>query len=700
MLNLTTLFAPGRVAVIGATDRTDSVGRALMENLSSFDGEVIPVHPDRETVLGRPAYSSIGAVPDAGTIDLAVVAVPAASVVAVTEEIGDAGISNVVVVSAGFGEAGPEGAQRERELIAVAEAYDLTLIGPNCVGVSSTRTGLNATFVEGAPTEGSISLVSESGAIIAAILGWASQHGLGFRDIVSLGNEAVLDETDLIDAWGDDPETEVILAYLEDIDDGRRFIETAREVTTETPIVALKSGRTPAGAEAAASHTGSIAGSEEAYRAGFHQAGVIRATTIQELFDIGRVLAEAPPLNRDDIAVITNGGGPGVLATDALGDSHLQVATFGEALQERLRTVVPPAADVDNPLDIIGDADIDRFRQSLDAVLGAEEIGGVIVVSVPTGVFEFEALAEVISTLQQRHETPVVTCLMGGDEADQAATHLTAAGIPNYFDPSRAVHSLEALATQRTISTRQSTSPTRFDVDQERAQRILRMATENGERHLSVEAMDLLDACGIPIPDGGLAERAAEAEAIARELGGSVVMKIVSPDILHKSDIGGVEVGVAPDAVAETYQQLVDRATNHNPDATVLGVQVEEMIAPEDATETLVGARRDPQFGPLVTFGLGGIFVQVFEDAAFRVAPLSEREARAMTAEIQAAPMLRGARGRAPADLDAVVETLQRVSQLVTDFPAIKELDINPLVVGPKGVYAVDLRARVETDTL
>jgi len=700
MLNLTSLFAPGRVAVIGATDRTDSVGRALMENLSSFDGEVIPVHPDRETVLGRPAYSSIGAVPDVETIDLAVVAVPAASVVAVTEEIGDAGISNVVVVSAGFGEAGPEGAQRERELIAVAEAYDLTLIGPNCVGVSSTRTGLNATFVEGAPTEGSISLVSESGAIIAAILGWASQHGLGFRDIVSLGNEAVLDETDLIDAWGDDPETEVILAYLEDIDDGRRFIETAREVTTETPIVALKSGRTPAGAEAAASHTGSIAGSEEAYRAGFHQAGVIQATTIQELFDAGRVLAGTPRLNREDIAVITNGGGPGVLATDAIGDSRLQVASFNEALRKRLATIIPPAADVDNPLDIIGDADLDRFRRSLDAVLGAEEIGGAIVVSVPTRVFEFEALAEVISTLQQRHETPVVTCLMGGDEVDRAAAHLTAAGIPNYFDPSLAVRSLETLATQRTISTRRYASPTRFDVDRERARRILKRATEGGGEHLSVAAMDLLDAYGIPIPDGGLSERAAEAEAIAQELGGPVVMKIVSPDILHKSDIGGVEVGVTPDAVIETYQQLVDRAMNHDPDATVLGVQVEEMIAPEDATETLVGARRDPQFGPLVTFGLGGIFVQVFEDAAFRVAPLSEREARAMTAEIQAAPMLRGARGRAPADIDAVVETLQRVSQLVTDFPAIRELDINPLVVAPEGVYAVDLRASVDSDKL
>ncbi len=700
MLNLSTLFAPERVAVIGATDRTGSVGRALMENLSSFDGEVIPVHPDRETVLGRSAYSSIGAVPDAGMIDVAVVAVPAASVVAVTEEIGDAGISNVVVVSAGFGEAGPEGDQRERDLIAVAEAYDLTLIGPNCVGVSSTRTGLNATFVEGAPTEGSISLVSESGAIIAAILGWASQHGIGFRDIVSLGNEAVLDETDLIEAWGDDPETDVILAYLEDIDNGRRFIETAREVTAETPVVALKSGRTPAGAEAAASHTGSIAGSEAAYQAGFNQAGVIRATTIQELFDVGRVLAGAPQLKRDDIAVITNGGGPGVLATDAIGDSRLQIATFSEALEEHLETIVPPAADVDNPLDIIGDADIDRFRRSLDAVLGAKEIGGVIVVSVPTGVFEFETLAEVISTLQQRHETPVVTCLMGGDKADRAAAHLTAAGIPNYFDPSRAVRSLEALATHRTVSTRRYASPTRFDVEQERARRILQRATEGGERHLSVEAMDLLDAYGIPTPDGGLAERATEAEAIARELGGPVVMKIVSPDILHKSDIGGVEVGVAPDAVSETYQQLVDRAMNHNPDAAVLGVQVEEQIAPEDATETLVGARHDPQFGPLVTFGLGGIFVQVFEDAAFRVAPLSEREAQAMTAEIQAAPMLRGARGRAPADIGAVVETLQRVSQLVTDFPAIRELDINPLVVAPEGVYAVDLRASVDSDKL
>ncbi len=700
MAELTGLFAPERVAVVGATDRPGSVGRALMENLTAFEGDVVPIHPDREEVLGRPAYPTVRAVPDAAGIDLAVVAVPAASAVDVTRQAGKAGIANVVVVSAGFGEAGPDGVQRERELVAVAEAYDLTLVGPNCVGVISTRSGLNATFVAGDPAAGSISLVSESGAIISAVLGWAAQHDVGFRDIVSLGNEAVLDETALIEAWGEDPGTDVILAYLEDIDDGRRFIETANAVAPETPIVALKSGRTAAGAEAAASHTGSIAGSEEAYRAGFRQAGVIRAASIEELFDTGRVLAGAPRLTHEEIAVVTNGGGPGVLTTDALGDSRLEVATFGADLRARLDEVLPEAAAVGNPLDIIGDADLDRFRQSLDAVLGADEVGGAIVVSVPTALFAFEELAEVIANRQRAHDTPVVACLMGGADADRAATRLSAAGIPNYFDPARAVRSLEALAAHRAVSDRTDTTPRSFDVDHDRARQILQRAADRGEETIGVEAMALLDAYGIPTPAGGLAESAAEAESIAADLDDLVVMKIVSPDILHKSDIGGVEVGVAPETVAETYRRLLNRAEQSAPDATVLGVQVEALVDPPDATETLVGARRDPQFGPLVTFGLGGIFVQVFEDTAFRVAPIDESAARAMTAEIQAAPMLRGARGRRPADLDAVVETLQRVSQLVTDFPAIEEFDINPLVVTPEGVTAVDLGLRIDADGL
>jgi acetyltransferase len=542
--------------------------------------------------------------------------------------------------------------------------------------------------------------MSQSGAFISAVLGWATQHDIGFNHVVSLGNEAVVDEVDLVAEWGRDEKTEVILAYLEDVDDGREFIERAREVTARTPIVVIKSGRTKAGAEAAASHTGSIAGSDQAYEAGFHQAGVLRATNIQEVFDLGRVLDGQPSLERGDIAVVTNGGGPGVLTTDAIGDSRLSVADFGDDVRAELEALLPEGAEVTNPLDIIGDADLERFRAALEVVMEAESVGGVVVISVPTALVEFDELAETIGAVQAGRGKPVVACLMGGEEADRAEDTLARFGIPNYFDPTRAVAGLDALASYEDVRNRDYDSPRTFDVDRQRARDVLSTSIERGSDHLSVEAMDLLDAYGIPAPAGGVAANAREAEKIATEIGGPVVMKIVSPDILHKSDIGGVEVGIPAEAVRETYRTLVERATTHDPDAAILGVRIEEFVDLDESTETIVGVKRDPQFGHLLMFGLGGIFVQVFEDTSFRVAPVSECEAREMTAEIQAAPMLRGARGRDPADVDGVVETIQRISQLVTDFPSIEELDVNPLVVGPDGVCAVDLRLSVDRTRL
>ncbi|MFB6079991.1 MAG: acetate--CoA ligase family protein [Haloferacaceae archaeon] len=700
MTDLSGLFDPDRVAVVGATDREGSVGRALLANLSTFDGEVIPVNPNRETVMGTRCYPSIGAVPDASSVDLAVVVVPAPAAVDVVRQIGEAGVGNVVVITAGFGETGERGAGRERDLIAVAERYDLDLVGPNCVGVISTPTGLNATFLRDTPPEGSISLVSQSGAFIAAVLGWAAQRGIGFKDVVSLGNEAVLDEVDFLVEWGTDPETDVILAYLEDVDEGRRFIDAAREVTTETPVVVIKSGRTEAGARAAASHTGSIAGSDQAYRAGLRQAGALRYSTVQEVFDASRVLAGQPSLDRDGIAVVTNGGGPGVLTADALGESRLELAEFGDGVRAALADLLPAAIDVTNPLDLVGDAGIERYRRALDVVLDADGVGGAVVLASPTAMFEFDDLAEVIGESQRRAGKPVLACLMGGAEADRAAAELQAYGVPSYFDPARAVAGLEALADYRDVTERVYDSPATFDVDRRRAREVLSGAIDRGVEYLGVEAMDLLDAYGIPTPAGALAESEAEAEAIAREIDGPVVMKIASPDVVHKSDVGGVEVGVPVADVREVYRAIHGRAREHDPDATVLGVRVEEFVDPGESTETIVGVNRDPQFGHLLMFGLGGIFVQIFEDTSFRVAPVSEREAREMTTEIRAAPMLRGARGRTPADVDAVVETIQRISQLVGEFPAITELDVNPLVAAPDGVRAVDLRLTVDREEL
>ena len=696
----TDLLDPDRIALIGATDRAGSVGRALLENLSTFDGELLPVNPNRQEVLGMACYDSVGSVSAPASVDLAVVAVPAPAVVETLRSVGEQGIRNVVVISAGFSETGPEGHQREADLVAVAEEYDMDLVGPNSVGVMSTSTGLDATFLQGYPPEGSLSLMSQSGAFIAAVIGWALQHDIGFNNLVSLGNEAVLDETEFIARWDDDPNTDVILIYIEDVDDGQQFIEAAREVTDHTPIVVLKSGRTEAGAAAAKSHTGSMAGSEDAYQAGFEQAGVLRAMTIQDVFEYGQVLAGQPLPDKNAVGVVTNGGGPGVLTTDAVDDSRLDLAEFSAETCEQLVDALPDAAEIANPLDIIGDADLGRFREAISAVLADESVGSAVVLSVPTALYDFEELAELLGELQAAHDKPVVACLMGGEPADQAAETLKPFGIPTHFDPSRAVAALEALADYSAITERVYEQPTEFDVDRERAAEILAQTVDRDVDQLGVEAIELLDAYGIPTPEGEVVESSDEAEAVAEEIGGPVAMKIVSPDIVHKSDIGGVEVGVPLDDVVDTYETLLDRAASHDSAADILGVRIEALVDPDEHTETIVGATRDPQFGHLLMFGFGGIFVEIFEDTAFRIAPVSRREAEAMTEEIQAAPMLRGARGRRPADIEAVVETIQRLSQLVVDFPSITELDVNPLVVAPDEVVAVDVRLTVDRDEL
>ncbi|WP_136686597.1 acetate--CoA ligase family protein [Halorhabdus amylolytica] len=697
MGQLDTLFAPERVAVVGATESDGAVGRAIMENLlDGYVGDVVPVNPSSEEVFGLECYDDLTGTED---IDLAIVVVPPQIVNDVLRQAGEAGIRDVAVITAGFGESGSEGVEREREMKEIADEYDLNLVGPNCLGVISTSVGMNATFTEKSAIAGNISFMSQSGAFISAVLDWAGDHNVGFNDIVSLGNKAVLDEGSFIDYWGDDPDTDVILGYLEDIENGREFIDTARDVTKDTPIVAVKSGRTEAGASAAASHTGAIAGSERAYEAGLEQAGVIRANSVQELFDYATILGDQPLPESDNIAIVTNAGGPGVMATDAIGDSDLEMASFTDETLEDLEEAMPAEANIFNPVDVLGDAPADRYEEALDIVLEDPNVGSVIVVSSPQSI-DFETLADVMVEKHEESGVPMAASLMGGDTAEKPNEILGEAGIPSYFDPARGVESLDALREYAEIQKHEYVDPTDFDVDRERAREILERTKDRDTNKLGVEAMELLDAYGIPMPDSAIATNKTEAVQAAGDIDGDVVMKIVSPDILHKSDIGGVEVGVPDDEVAETYDDLIARARNYQPDATILGVQLQEMANLDAGTETIVGINRDPQFGPLVMFGLGGIFVEVLEDATFRVAPVSEPEAEEMIDEIDSAPLLRGARGREPVDEDAVVETIQRISQLVTDFPAILELDINPLVATPDGVSAVDIRLTVDQEEL
>ena len=702
MGTLTELFDPDRVAVVGATAREGAVGRAVTSNLlADFDGETVPVNPNYDEVLDTPCVASV----DDANADVAVVVVPPSIVLDAIEACGEAGTQNVVVITAGFGETGEDGAAREQRLADLAEEYDLNIVGPNSLGIMSTPSGMNATFGPENALPGGLSFMSQSGAFVTAVLDWANDNGVGFKDVVSLGNKAVLDETDFVDHWGDDPETDVIIGYLEGISDGREFIETARETARDTPIVAVKSGRTSAGAQAASSHTGTLAGSEKAYEAGLDQAGVIRAESVDDLFDAAGILGSQPLPDTDSVAIVTNAGGPGVMATDAVGDAGLDLASFAPETTDALRESMPAEANIHNPVDVIGDADVDRFREALEIALADEHVGAALVLAAPTATIDFDALGDAVRETVETTDAPVAACLMGGDRTREPTRKLQEAGIPCYFDPARGIDSLATLAEYRDISRREYADPMSFDVDRDRAREILGTVRDRDDNRLGVEAMELLDAYGITTPAGEIVDSPSRAAAVATDIDGDVVMKIVSPDILHKSDIGGVAVGVAAEDVADTYEDLITRARNYQPDATILGVQVQEMVDLDAGVETIVGMNRDPQFGPLLMFGLGGIFVEVMEDTTFRVAPVSEPEAREMTREIQSAPLLRGARGRDPVDIDAVVDTIGRLSQLVTDFPAIVELDINPLVAlpdadGEANAAAVDVRLTVDPETL
>jgi acetyltransferase len=697
MVTVSGIFDAKRVAVVGATEREGSVGRAVTRNLlDDFAGDIVPVNPNVDRVFDRPCRDDL-----AGTgADLAVIAVPPEAALDAVETAGREGIENVVVITAGFAETGSEGARREARLGELASEYDLDIVGPNSLGVISTPSGLNATFAPDNARPGTISFMSQSGALVTAILAWAADHEIGFKDIVSLGNKAVLDETDFVETWGEDSDTDVVLGYLESIEDGRRFVETTRAVTDGTPVVVLKSGRTDAGAQAASSHTGAIAGSERAYEAGLEKAGAIRVDSTEALFDTGAMLAGGSVPGADGVAVVTNAGGPGVIATDAIGDSSAELASLSSDTRDRLAEVLPETANVGNPVDVIGDAPAERFRDALEAVLSDPAVGSAVVIACPSAVLSFDRLAETVSEFRRRESVPLAVCLMGGSSVEGARGTLAATDTPTYFDPTRAVRGLDALYRYRAVRDREPREPTRFDVDLGAARSVLERVETRADNRLGIEAMELLDAYGIPTVESEIADSPSAALSAAERIGEEVVMKIVSPDILHKTDIGGVEVGVDTAVVEETYESLVARASNYQPAARIYGVQVQRRVDLDDGVETIVGANRDPQFGPVVLFGLGGVFVEVLEDTAVRIAPVSEPEAEDMIDDLDSAPLLRGARGRPPVDEGAVVETIQRLSQLVTDFPAIVELDVNPLVATPDGVAAIDLRLTVDPETL
>jgi len=692
LASLDMFFNPGSVAVIGAAREPHKLGYGVLQNIIQYGyaGPIYPINPQAEEILGLKAYPSIMDVP--GPVELAVIVVPARFVAPVLRECGQKGVRGVIIISAGFRETGTAGLKAEQELVEIARQYKMRIIGPNCLGLIDTVCSLNASFAAGMPQQGGIAFMSQSGALCTAILDWALATHIGFSRFVSFGNKADVDEVDLLQAWCEDPHTRVIIAYLEAITNGVRFMKTARSVTRRKPVIALKSGITSAGSKAVSSHTGSLAGSEQAYDTAFRQSGVIRASSVQELFNLSLAFAHQPPLRGNRVAIVTNAGGPGIMATDALEIAGLQLASLARETVEFLQKHLPPAANFYNPVDVLGDALADRYGAALSAVLTDEQVDGAVVILTPQAMTQIVETAQVIGKTAAQYDKPVVSCFMGQEKVSQAYETLREHHLPNYSFPEQAINALGALYRYHQWLERPEPDIPRFAVDPERAYRTIETARDDNRLTLGdMEAREVIAAYGIPVPESQLACSPDEAVKLANAIGYPVVMKIISPDILHKSDVGGVKVGIMnPAEVRDAYDLITYRARRFMPDADIWGVSVQQMVP--TGKEIIIGVNRDPQFGPLIMFGMGGIYVEVLKDVTFRLAPLSRQDAEEMIREIRTYRLLRGVRGEPPVDFQALTEVLLRVSQLVMDFPEIVELDINPLMALEDRAVAVDMR--------
>ncbi|HEY3379872.1 MAG TPA: acetate--CoA ligase family protein [Armatimonadota bacterium] len=692
---LENFFTPKSVAVIGASAEPGKVGYDIVFNLidAKFQGEIYPINPKAETIQGLKVYKTVLDVP--GQVDLAVIVIPAKFVAATMEQLGQKGTKAVVIITAGFKEVGAEGKAMQQQVMDVAAKYGIRVIGPNCLGIISTAVGLNASFAPNTPKNGHIALVSQSGALACAILDWATQAGIGFSKFFTIGNQADVATNDLLKAWKDDPEVRVMVAYMEAIADGIEFMKIAEDVARVKPIVMVKSGTTAAGAKAAASHTGSLAGSDAAYDAAFKQSGVIRANTVEEFFDYSIAFANQPIPKGKRICIVTNAGGPGIICSDAIEKMGLSLATVSEKTVEILKSRVSPSGNFNNPIDVLGDAKAAIYKFATETVLQDEGVDGVIVIVTPQSSTEIVETAQAVADLQT--DKPILTCFMGGTLMAPAVSLLMDNEVPNYEFPERAVSAFKAMVDYATWRNLPIEAPKTFAVDKEYVAAAFAKTRAEGRRDMNeVECADILRAYGFILPGNKLCATADEAVAFSNEIGYPVVMKIASPDILHKSDVGGVKVGLKnADEVRAIFESMTTSIQAKKPEANIWGVNIQQMVT--EGKQTILGMSRDPQFGPMIMFGLGGIYVEVLKDVVFRIAPLNAYTANEMVHAIRSFKLLAGARGEKPSDINAVVEAIQRLSQLVTDFPEIIEMDINPLVALPEngGAIAIDSRISI-----
>lgn len=691
---LKTLFHPKTIAVIGASRSPSKVGHAVVANLieHGFQGTIVPVNPQAGELLGLQCYSSLREYK--GEVDISVIVVPQKFVPQAIEDSASAGAETVIVITAGYKEVGSAGAAREKELAELCRSLGVRLMGPNCLGLVNTHYHLNASFARSVPPPGGISVISQSGALCVAILDWAEQRKLGLAKVVSFGNKADLDEVDFLRAFAEDEDTKVVAGYLESIGDGNEFLRVAEQTASIKPVVLLKVGVTEAGGKAASSHTGSLAGADIAYWAAFKRAGVIRAENFESLFDFSLALSTQPLPLGNRVTVITNAGGPGIMAADAAELAGLRLSPPTPKTRDVLRTVLPCAAATGNPVDVIGDADPERFVAAFEAVQADEETDGIVLLVTPQNMTDPLTLATKLAAAHHGKK-PLLTAFLGGEEVAAAKAKLMELNIPNYESPERAVGALRAMFDYSSWRRRPPRVVTRFPVNRRRVERVIHWHMRTGSKQIGeVEAKEILRAYRFNILEGHLARNTDEAVEIASRVGYPVVLKIVSPDIIHKSDFGGVRVNLAnADQVRDAYDLMMLRMKRRAPQAVIRGAYVEQMG--HRGREVILGMTRDPQFGPMLMFGLGGIFVEVMKDVTFHLAPITADEARQMLMGTRSYALLEGARGQAPVDLDAIAGGLQRISQLATDYPQIVELDINPFIVGEIGTEAYVADARM-----
>ena len=692
-------LSPKSIAVIGASDKEGSVGRAITSNImKGYKGTVFPISPTRDTVFDQKAYKSVLDVPD--EIDLAVIITKNTIVPTVLEECGKKKIQGAIVITAGFKEVDEEGKKLEEQLKDIAKKYNLQIIGPNCLGVMNLdpQTMMNSTFLKITPKSGEIALVSQSGAICAALVEDASAQGIGFSAVVSMGNKADMTEIDILKILAEHEQTKVIVMYLEDMGDGQEFLKVCKQITKQNvvkkPVLVLKSGRSPEGAKAAMSHTGALMGSDEIYDALLQQSGAIRVDTMEELFDYATAFSKQPLPTNGDLVIVSNAGGPAIISTDSCSKLGIKMAKI-EEIRSKIDAVIPPWGSSRNPVDIVGDADFNRFENVLNEVLQHKNVGSVISMCTPSATLDYDKLAEVIVRMSKKYKKTMLASLMGLDEGITNREILAAGDVPYYTYAEGSIRALKAMLRFVEWVKSPDGNITKFEVDKDKAKSIFdKVKAEGRSNLLEDEGREILDAYGFPLPQSIVATTEDEAVDAANKIGYPIVMKISSPQIVHKSDAGGVKVNLTnDDETRDGFRTIMENAKKYDSNAEIKGVLIVEMV--KGGKEMIIGSKLEPGMGPVVMLGMGGIYVEILKDVTFRLAPLTDQEANDMISSIKTKKLLDGVRGEEPSDINKLSECIQRLSQLVSDFKEIKELDMNPVLVMEKGKGCKILDVRI-----